>query len=46
MYLIFWPLEWNFRDLTILAVSLFSILAFSFEAYVQYGSLKAGVQKV
>ncbi len=46
MYLIFWPLEWNFRDLTVLAVSLFSILAFFFEAYVQHRSLKAGVQKV
>ncbi len=46
MYLIFWPLQWNFRDLTILAVSLFSILAFFFEAYAQYRGLKAGVQKI
>ena len=45
-YMIFWPLEWNFRDLTVIAVCIFSILAFFFEAYNQYRSLKRGVQKV
>lgn len=46
VYLILWPFEWNFRDLTVLAVSILSISAFFFEAYNQYRSLKRGVQKV
>jgi hypothetical protein len=45
-YLIFWPFEWSFRDLVVLVVSVFSVLAFFFEAYIQYMSLRGGVQKV
>jgi len=45
-YLILWPLEWNFRDLMVLTVCIFSIFAFFFEAYNQYRGLKRGVQKV
>lgn len=45
-YMIFWPLEWNFRDLAVIAVCVFSILAFFSEAYNQYRSLERGVQKV
>jgi fructose-specific phosphotransferase system IIC component len=45
-YLIAWPIEWNFRDLTVVAVVFISIVAFFFEAYIQYSSLKKGVQKV
>jgi len=45
-YLIFWSFEWNFRDLVVLAISVFSIFAFFLEAYNQYRSLKAAVQKV
>jgi len=45
-YLIAWPIEWNFRDLTIIAIAVISIVAFFFEAYIQYSSLKKGVQKV
>jgi hypothetical protein len=44
-YLIAWPIGLNFRDLTVIAVAVISILAFFFEAYVQYRGLKAGVQK-
>jgi hypothetical protein len=45
-YLIAWPIEWNFRDLTVIAVAVISIVAFFFEACIQYSSLKKGVQKV
>ncbi|MDH5793379.1 MAG: hypothetical protein OEZ18_02305 [Candidatus Bathyarchaeota archaeon] len=45
-YIIFWPMEWNFRDLTVIAIAVISIIAFFFEAYVQYYSLKRGVQKI
>ena len=45
-YLISWPFEWSFRDLVVLVVSVFSVLAFFFEAYNQYKSLRAGIQKV
>jgi len=44
-YLIAWPIELNFRDLTLIAVATISILAFFFEAYVQYRGLKVGIQK-
>ena len=36
VYLLLWPFRWDFRDLVILVVSIFSILAFFFEAYNQY----------
>lgn len=45
-YLIFWPFEWSFRDLVVLVVSVFSVFAFFFEAYVQYRGLTAGIQKI
>jgi len=45
-YIIFWPMEWNFRDLTVIVVAGVSITAFFFEAYIQYHSLKKGVQKI
>jgi hypothetical protein len=44
-YLIAWPIESNFRDLTVVTVAAISILAFFFEAYVQYRGLRMGVQK-
>jgi hypothetical protein len=44
-YVIAWPFEWNFRDLTVIAVAVISIGAFLFEAYIQRASLKKGVQK-
>lgn len=40
-YLFFWPFRWDFRDLVVLTVSVFSILAFSFEAYNQYRGLRS-----
>jgi len=45
-YLIAWPIEWNFRDLTVIAIAVISMFAFFFEACIQYSSLKKGVQKV
>lgn len=44
-YLATWPIEWNFRDLTVTAVATISIAAFFFEAYTQYRNLKMGIQK-
>jgi len=38
-YLILWPFMWDYRDLIVLVVSLFSISAFFFEAYNQYKGL-------
>lgn len=46
VYIIFMPFKWDFRDLVVLIISLFSILAFFFEAFNQYQSLKVAVQKV
>jgi len=40
-YLIFWPFRWDFRDLVVLVVSVFSVLAFFFEAYNQYKGLRS-----
>ena len=44
-YLIFWPFEWDFRDLVTLVVAVFSAFAFFFEAYNQYRSLRVSVQE-
>jgi hypothetical protein len=44
-YLMAWPIELSFRDLTVIVVAVISMLAFFFEAYVQYSGLKTGVQK-
>lgn len=41
-YLVFWPFRWDFRDLVVLAVTVFSISAFFFEAYNQYRGLRSG----
>jgi len=38
-YLLFWPFRWDFRDLVVLVVSVFSISVFFFEAYNQYKGL-------
>ncbi len=40
-YLVFWPFRWDFRDLVVLAVSVFSISAFFLEAYSQHRGLRA-----
>jgi hypothetical protein len=40
-YLTFWPWRGDFRDLMVLAVTLFSISTFLFEAVKQYWSLSA-----
>jgi len=45
-YLIAWPIEWNFRDLTVIAIAVISMFAFFFEACIQSSSLKKGVQKI
>ncbi len=39
-YLVFWPWRGDFRDLVTVAVCLFSVIAFFFEAYKQYHGLK------
>ena len=46
LYLIAWPVKWDFRDLTVVTIAVISIVAFFFEAYVQYRSLRSSVQKV
>jgi len=38
-YVLFWPWRGDFRDLTVLVVCLFSVAAFSFEAFKQYRGL-------
>jgi hypothetical protein len=38
-YLLFWPFRWDFRDLVVLVVTVFSISAFFLEAYNQYKGL-------
>ncbi len=38
-YILFWPWRGDFRDLVTVAVCLFSILAFLYEAYKQYRGL-------
>lgn len=45
-YLLLWPLNWDFRDLAVLAVALLSASAFFYEAYQQHRSLRKIVQKV
>lgn len=44
-YLMAWPIRPDFRDYVVIAVGGISILAFFFEAYVQYRGLRAGVQE-
>jgi len=39
-YFVLWPFRWDFRDLVVLAVSVFSVIAFFFEAYNQYKGLR------
>jgi hypothetical protein len=39
MYLLFWPFRFDFRDLVVLLVTVFSATAFLFEAYNQYKGL-------
>lgn len=45
LYLLVWPFELTLRDLTVILVCVVSIFAFFFEAYVQYRTLRAGVQE-
>ena len=41
-YLLLWPLRWDFRDLAVLAIALFSISAFLVEAFNQVKGLEVG----
>ncbi|MFP3985788.1 MAG: hypothetical protein ACLFU9_07505 [Candidatus Bathyarchaeia archaeon] len=45
-YLLFKPNAWEYRDLVVIVISIFSILSFFFEAFVQYRGLKVAVRKV
>jgi hypothetical protein len=45
-YLFLQPFRWDFRDYVILIIATFSILAFFFEAYGTYRSLKKTVQRI
>lgn len=45
-YFVLRPFRWDFRDYVIAIVSSFSMLAFFFEAYTQYRSLKKTVQRI
>jgi hypothetical protein len=45
-YLFLRPFRWDTRDYVILLISAFSMLAFFFEAYTQYRSLRKAVQKI
>ncbi len=40
-YLVFWPFRWDFRDLVVLAISVFSVSVFFLEAYNQYRGLRS-----
>jgi hypothetical protein len=40
-YLLFWPFRWDFRDLVVLFVTLFSVSVFFFEAYNQYKGIRS-----
>ena len=38
-YLLFWPFRWDFRDIVVITISLFSIIVFFYEAYNQHKGL-------
>ena len=40
-YLLFWPFRWDFRDLVVLFVTVFSVSVFFFEAYNQYKGIRS-----
>jgi len=40
VYLLVWPLKWDLRDLVVLIVCTFSVLAFFYEAYSQHRGLR------
>jgi len=40
VYLFVWPLKWDLRDLVVLIVCMFSVLAFFYEAYSQHIGLR------
>ena len=44
-YVTFWPWRGDFRDLVVLAVTLFSVATFLFEAVKQYWSLSAWMRE-
>jgi len=46
VYIVLRPFTWDFSNLMVLVISIFSIFAFFFEAYNQYRSLKVAVQKI
>lgn len=46
VYMVFWPLNWDFQDLIVLAVCTFSTAAFFAEAYSQHRGLRTGVRRV
>jgi hypothetical protein len=45
-YLLLYPWRGDFRDLTVLSVILFSIIAFSFEALKQYRGIKISLRDI
>jgi hypothetical protein len=46
VYLLFEPKKWDFRDLLVVAIGLFSLIVFSYEAFMQHRGIKTGVQKL
>lgn len=45
-YILIWSIEFNFRDLYVLAIGISSACIFFYEAYSQHRGIKTGVQKV
>ena len=45
-YLFFRPSRWDFRDLVVISISAFSLLAFFVEAVSQYRGLRKTVQRI
>jgi hypothetical protein len=46
VYFLFEPIKWGFRDLLVVAIGLFSLAVFSYEAFMQHRGIKTGVQKL
>ena len=46
VYFLFEPKKWDFRDLLVVAIGLFSLIVFSYEAFMQHRGIKTGVQKL
>jgi hypothetical protein len=45
VYIIFWPLKWDFRDFLVLILGIFSVFAFFFEALNQHRGLRTDVHR-